>query len=142
MADKISSEKRSEIMSKIKGTDTKIEIMVRKYLYKKGFRYRKNCSDILGTPDISIKKYKVAIFVNGCFWHGHEGCKKFKIPKTRTEFWSTKISKNIDRDQKVISRLESEGWNIFVIWECEIESDFDRTMELLVDGLIKIKTQI
>ncbi len=142
MADKISSEKRSEIMSKIKGTDTKIEIMVRKYLYKKGFRYRKNCSDILGTPDISIKKYKVAIFVNGCFWHGHEGCKKFKIPKTRTEFWSIKISKNIDRDQKVISRLESEGWNVFVIWECEIESDFDRTMELLVDGLIKIKTQI
>lgn len=100
MPDKVSKEKRSEIMSHIRGKDTTIEISVRKWLYAKGLRYRKNTKSIMGTPDLSIKKYKIAIFVNGCFWHGHENCKHFKLPQSNVEFWKEKIDRNIERDLK------------------------------------------
>ena len=94
MADTFSKEKRHEIMSKVKSKDTKIEIKVRKWLYGHGVRYRKNCKNILGKPDISIKKYKIAIFVHGCFWHGHTGCPNFRLPKSNTIYWKNKIKKN------------------------------------------------
>lgn len=109
-------------MSQIKSKNTKPEEKVRKYLFSKGFRYRKNDKRLLGTPDIVLPKYKTVIFVNGCFWHGHSGCKYFVMPKTNTEFWSKKINKNIERDSRQIRELKDRGWNVIVIWECELKS--------------------
>ena len=112
---------RSYNMSCIKGKNTKPEAIVRKYLFSKGFRYRKNDKRLPGTPDIVLPRYKSVIFVNGCFWHGHHGCRYFVIPKTNTDFWVDKITTNCIRDQKKISELESLGWNVIVIWECDIK---------------------
>jgi DNA mismatch endonuclease (patch repair protein) len=114
-------EKRSRIMSKIKSKDTKIEVITRKYLFAHGFRYRKNYKKLPGTPDIVLPKYKTAIFINGCFWHGHQGCKYFSIPKSRTDFWINKINKNIQRDKKNIQCLQNMGWSVIVIWGCELK---------------------
>ena len=113
---------RSYNMSRIKGKDTKPEILVRKYLFSKGFRYRINVKTLPGKPDIVLKKYKTAIFINGCFWHGHEGCKYFVWPKTREEFWKEKIYANIERDKRNIQKLKDAGWNVIVIWECELKN--------------------
>ena len=114
---------RSYNMSQIKGKNTKPELLVRKYLFSQGFRYRVNVRSLPGTPDIVLKKYKTAIFINGCFWHGHEGCKYFVWPKTREAFWKEKINKNIRRDAQNIEKLKSAGWNVIVIWECELKKD-------------------
>ncbi|MDP3058513.1 MAG: very short patch repair endonuclease [bacterium] len=95
MTDTFSKEKRHEIMSKIRSKDTKIEIKVRHWLYQHGVRYRKNCNDIVGKPDIAIKKYKIAIFVHGCFWHGHENCKYYRLPKSNQEYWQDKLEKTL-----------------------------------------------
>jgi DNA mismatch endonuclease (patch repair protein) len=97
MTDTFSKEKRHEVMSKIRGKDTKIEIKVRHWLYHHGIRYRKNCKDIAGKPDIAIKKYKIAIFIHGCFWHGHENCKYYRLPKSNTEFWKDKLKRIKER---------------------------------------------
>lgn len=138
MADTISKEKRHEVMSKIRSKDTQIEIKVRHWLYQHGIRYRKNCKDIPGRPDIAIKKYKIAIFIHGCFWHGHENCKISHVPKTRVEYWQAKINKNIHRDQSIIHKLHNLGWSTFVIWECQIESDFEVTMDNLLKDILAI----
>lgn len=138
MADTFSKEKRHEVMSKIRSKDTKIEIQVRHWLYHHGIRYRKNCKDIPGKPDIAIKKYKIAIFVHGCFWHGHELCTNFCIPKSNVDFWRKKIETNRARDQKNINELTRLGWNVFVLWECQIESMFEETMENLLNQIAKI----
>jgi len=141
MADTVSKEKRHDTMSKIKSNDTKIEIMVRHWLYHHGIRYRKNCKDITGKPDIAIKKYKIAIFVNGCFWHGHEDCKISHIPKSSVEYWQQKINKNKHRDELNKMKLEEDGWNVFLVWECDINFDFDGTMQqLLININQSIKT--
>jgi DNA mismatch endonuclease (patch repair protein) len=108
-------------MSMIKGKNTKPEIMVRKFLFQNGFRYRINYSKLPGKPDIVLPKYKTVIFVNGCFWHGHNGCKYFVIPKTRTDWWLEKINGTIERDKKKISELETLGWKVLTIWECELK---------------------
>ncbi len=113
---------RSYNMSQIKGKETKPEVIVRKYLFSKGFRYRKNVKKLPGSPDIVLPKYKTCIFVNGCFWHGHKGCPKFVVPKTNTEFWLNKINTNRNRDDKAISQLISSGWNVITIWECDLVS--------------------
>ena len=115
---------RSYNMSQIKGKNTKPEGMVRKYLFAQGFRYRKNDKKLPGTPDIVLPKYKTVIFVNGCFWHGHEGCKYFVWPKSNPDFWKRKIQTNISRDQKIIELLEKQGWNVIVIWECELRKTY------------------
>lgn len=120
--DKFSKEKRSEIMSKISGKETKLEILVRRYLFKQGFRYRKNVKDLPGKPDIVLPKYKTVIFVNGCFWHGHLGCKKAALPSTNIEFWKKKIDSNILRDKKEHVQLRSMGYRVIVIWQCQISS--------------------
>lgn len=134
MTDTFSKEKRHEVMSKIRSKDTKIEIKVRHWLYHHGIRYRKNCKDIAGKPDIAIKKYKIAIFIHGCFWHGHENCKYYRLPKSNVDYWQNKIKKNIDRDLKNIDSLKRNGWNVFVIWECQLKKDFDKVMgELLLE---------
>ena len=138
MPDIFSKEKRHDIMTNIRSNDTKCEIIARHWLFSRGLRYRKNVKSIIGKPDIAIKKYKIAIFINGCFWHGHENCKNFKIPKTNVDFWKSKIEKNIDRDQKVIRTLRDLGWQVFVIWECQLESSFESIMS---DLLTKINDE-
>ena len=110
--------KRSEIMAKISGKETKPEILVRKYLFSKGYRYRKNVKTLPGSPDIVLSKYKTVIFINGCFWHGHN-CKRAKLPETRKEIWDGKIRDNIGRDKRNTITLETLGWNVITIWQCE-----------------------
>ena len=118
--DNRSKEARSKNMSHIPSKNTKPEETVRKYLFSQGFRYRKNVSYLPGKPDIVLPKYKTVVFVNGCFWHGHEGCKWFVPPKTNTEFWSAKFKYNIERDKRNYSKLEELGWKVLIVWECEI----------------------
>lgn len=136
MTDTFSKEKRHEVMSKIRGKDTKIEIKVRHWLYHHGIRYRKNCKDIAGKPDIAIKKYKIAIFIHGCFWHGHENCKYYRLPKSNVEYWEDKIEKNKNRDREIIENLQSMGWNVFVVWECQVKSNFESVMESLLNEIL------
>lgn len=116
-------------MSRIKGKDTKIEVEVRKYLFSKGYRFRKNDKRYPGKPDIILPKYHVAIFVHGCFWHRHEGCKDATTPKTRTEFWLEKFDKNVKNDQIKQEKLRELGWKVIVIWECELKRSFQETMD-------------
>ena len=129
MSDKLTPEKRSWNMSRIKGKDTKIEVEVRKYLFSKGYRFRKNDKRYPGKPDIVLPTYHVAIFVHGCFWHRHEGCKDATTPKTRTEFWLEKFDKNVKNDQIKQEKLRELGWKVIVIWECELKRSFQETMD-------------
>ncbi|WP_270525134.1 very short patch repair endonuclease [Longibaculum muris] len=126
---------RSKIMSRIKGKDTSIELKVRKYLYHHGFRYKKNDKSLPGTPDIVITKYKVAIFINGCFWHHHHNCKYAVYPKTRKEYWIPKIEKNVDNDIKHYQQLEELDYRVIVVWECEINEIFEYRMEQLIEEI-------
>ena len=123
MSDKLTPEKRSWNMRRIKGKETKIEVEVRKYLFSKGYRFRKKDKRYPGKPDIVLPKYHVAIFVHGCFWHRHEGCKDATTPKTRTEFWLEKFDKNVKNDRIKQEKLRELGWKVIVIWECEIKKD-------------------
>jgi len=122
MGDIYSKTKRSSIMSKISGKETKPEILVRKYLFSKGFRFRKNVANLPGHPDIVLQKYKAAIFIHGCFWHGHSGCSKSKLPTTRAEFWRKKIGRTIERDKEKINELVTLGWRVAVVWECGLKN--------------------
>lgn len=119
--DIFSKSKRSEIMSKISSKNTKPEILIRRFLFSKGFRYRKNVKELPGKPDIVLKKYKTVIFFHGCFWHGHT-CKLGKLPETRKEFWQAKIESNKERDTIVEAKLKEGGWNIISIWQCEFNN--------------------
>lgn len=129
MADIYSKEKRSEIMSKISGKETKPEIVVRKFLFKKGFRFRKNDKRYYGNPDIVLPKYRTIIFIHGCFWHGHH-CRAAKLPVTRTEFWKNKISENTERDKRNTAELKKQNWNIITVWQCELSKKEKREMRL------------
>lgn len=120
MADKISKDARSHIMSRIRSINTKPEIVVRKYLFSKGLRYRKNDSRYPGTPDIVLPRYHTVIFVHGCFWHKHEGCRYASLPESNQEFWKDKLEKNLLRDSKNKNKLEQMGWRVFIVWECEL----------------------
>lgn len=131
-------ETRSYNMSRIRGKDTKPEELVRKYLFSQGFRYRKNDARLPGKPDIVLPKYKTVIFVNGCFWHGHEGCHYFVWPKNNAEFWKKKIGSNIERDAKNHALLAKLGWNVIVVWECELKrSTAEETLNLLVHCIVQ-----
>lgn len=121
MADVHDKATRSYNMSRIKNKNTKPEILVRKFLFANGFRYRINDKKLPGKPDIVLPKYKTVIFVNGCFWHGHEDCKYFKLPATRTGWWKEKIEKNIENDLKKHAQLKLAGYKVIVIWECELK---------------------
>ena len=112
---------RSFNMSRIKGKQTKPEIIVRKYLFSNGFRYRINDKRLPGTPDIVLPKYRTVMFVNGCFWHGHEGCRFFVWPQNNADFWRSKILANVERDHKKESELKALGWNVIVVWECQLK---------------------
>ena len=127
---------RSYNMSRIKGKNTKPEEIVRKYLFSKGFRYRKNDKKLPGTPDIVLPKYKTVIFVNGCFWHGHKGCRYATRPKTNEEFWEAKIARNRHRDEVTEAHLEALGWTVITIWECELRGGAAQArLEALADEI-------
>ncbi len=123
MADVHSKEVRSYNMSQIKGKNTKPEMLVRRYLHAQGFRYGLHNKKLPGKPDLVLRKYKTVIFVHGCFWHGHEGCKYFTIPKTRTEWWTQKIKRNKELDSQHVEGLESKNWKVIVVFECELKKD-------------------
>ena len=123
MTDVHDSKTRSYNMSQIKSKNTKPEIFVRKYLHSKGLRFRLHNNKLPGKPDLTLPKYHSVIFVNGCFWHGHNGCKYFTLPKTRTEWWKEKIEESRKRDQSAKSLLKEKGWRVFVIWECDLKQD-------------------
>ena len=127
---------RSYNMSQIKSKDTTPEIIVRKYLFSHGYRYRINYPKLKGKPDIVLPKYKTVIFINGCFWHGHNNCKYFVIPKTRTEWWIEKITNNVKRDEKNHKFLKDSGWEVIVIWGCQLRTDKRvQTLNSLLDKL-------
>lgn len=136
--DNHSKEVRSYNMSKIRSTGTKPEEIVRKYLFSKGLRYRKNVKTLPGKPDIVFPKYKTVVFVNGCFWHGHQNCRYFVMPKSNTEYWENKINNNIARDKIIYERLSKLGWNVLIVWECELKKDKrDNTLECLYNSVLR-----
>lgn len=137
MADVHNKETRSFNMSRIRSQDTKPEMLIRKFLFANGFRYRIHVKSLPGKPDIVLPKYKTIIFINGCFWHGHSGCKYFVVPKTRTEFWLSKIQKNISNDLLNHNNLEVLGYKVIIIWECDVKN------KSIFDSLVqKIKSPI
>ena len=121
VADIKTKEARSYNMSRIRCKNTKPEEIVRKYLFSQGFRYRKNVKRLPGSPDIVLPKYRTVVFVNGCFWHKHEGCKYFVWPKNNAVFWKTKIESNVVRDRQKEAQLIALGWNVIVVWECQLK---------------------
>ncbi len=131
MADNHTKEIRSMNMSRIRSTNSKPEELVRKHLFFRGFRYRKNVKDLPGRPDIVLPKYKTVVFVNGCFWHKHD-CPRFVWPASNTEYWTKKINGNAERDLQNKQRLEEAGWRVFTVWECQLKKDrFQKSMENL-----------
>ena len=120
MADKLNTQQRHHCMSRIRGKDTKPELLVRKGLHARGFRFRLQDRNLPGRPDIVLPKYGVAIMVNGCFWHGHRGCQYATKPKSNVEFWETKIARNKHRDEVTSAHLEALGWTVIIVWECEL----------------------
>lgn len=136
MADVHTKKQRSFNMSRIKGKDTKPEMLVRKFLHANGFRYKLHDKKLPGKPDIVLPKYKTVIFVHGCFWHGHANCKYFKIAKTRTKWWLEKINKNKANDTKAIQALKKDAWKIIQIWECDLKPlKLERTLQSLLKKL-------
>jgi DNA mismatch endonuclease (patch repair protein) len=127
---------RSYNMSQIKGKNTKPEMLVRKFLFSKGYRYRLHVKNLPGKPDIVLPKYKTIIFINGCFWHGHENCKYYVIPKTRTKWWLDKINSTKQKDFENFLQLSESGWKIVTIFECELKGDkLNKTLNKLLDEL-------
>lgn len=139
MADVHDKKTRSFNMSRIKGKDTKPEMLVRKYLFSKGFRYKLHDKSLPGKPDLVFPKLKTALFIHGCYWHGHENCKYFVPPKTRTDWWLDKIGKNKLRDSENLSKLKNEGWKVITIFECELKSS---VREATLDNLQKMLAEI
>ena len=132
MSDHLTIEQWHKNMAAVRSKDTKPEMVVRKYLWSRGFRYRVNNPRLPGHPDIVLRKYHTCIFVNGCFWHGHEGCKYYRVPKTNTEFWERKISRNRERDREEQKQLARMGWHCITVWECELKGERrEKTLESL-----------
>ena len=142
MADILSPEKRSRLMANVHGKDTAIEKKVRSLLHKKGYRFRKHVAGLPGSPDIVLPKYKAVIFVHGCFWHGHEGCRKSRLPTTRQAFWEEKRAANLERDARKISELINSGWRVAVLWQCGLEkaTAFSHNVNELEDWLNSDRT--
>lgn len=132
MTDHVNKSKRSEIMRSVKGRNTGPEIIVRRYLFSKGFRYQVHVKKLAGTPDIVLKKFAAVVFVHGCFWHGHTGCKKSSLPKSRTEWWRLKIDRNKENDKKNRFLLENAGWRVFDVWQCDLTARREETLVELV----------
>jgi DNA mismatch endonuclease, patch repair protein len=136
MADVHDKVTRSYNMSRIRSTNTKPEMLVRRYLHSRGFRYRLHDKKLPGKPDIVLPKYKTVIFIHGCFWHGHDGCRYYVVPKTRTEWWLNKINTNIANDFKAAKALKKEGWRIINLWECDLKpANVEKTLFSLLRKL-------
>ncbi|MDF7664245.1 very short patch repair endonuclease [Bifidobacterium sp. ESL0763] len=138
-AEKYERGTRSYIMSHIRGKDTKIEVLVRRYLFARGLRFRKNDKRYPGHPDVVLPKWHAMVFVNGCFWHMHSGCPKYRLPKSNVEFWTAKLLRNHERDARQKAELEAQGWRVIVVWECELtkvrrEQTLERLYRQIVDG--------
>ena len=131
-----SRETRSYNMSRIRGKNTRPEELVRKFLFRHGFRFRKNVKQLPGCPDIVLPKYRTVIFVNGCFWHVHEGCSKFVWPSSNEDFWRNKLLENKKRDQENFLKLSEMGWKVLIVWECELKN-FDCRLNHLIDDIRK-----
>lgn len=137
MADNHTKDVRSRNMSRIRSKDTKPEEKVRKYLFSKGFRYRKNVRSLPGCPDIVLPKYKTVVFVNGCFWHKHD-CPRFVWPSSNEEYWKPKILKNVERDIRNQALLEEQGWQVLIVWECQLKRKlFQETMNHLIEQIVR-----
>ena len=143
MADVMTPEQRSRCMAAIKGKDTKPEMIVRKYLFSRGLRFRVQVRKLPGNPDIVLPRYRTVIFVNGCFWHGHEGCRYFRLPKSNIEFWEQKIKNNVARDVRNENELKSLGWRVIRVWECDIKRAAGREeyLQSLYDTITKPQTE-
>ena len=138
MADRLSKEERSELMSHIRSVNTKPEVALRRALWRRGFRYRVNVKNLPGSPDIVLPKHRTVVFVHGCFWHAHKGCKIYHLPQTNTEFWLAKVTRNQERDQEVWRQLEAKGWSVVIVWECElVKAKFDGTVERVANEIIE-----
>ena len=136
MPDVLTPQQRHRCMSHIRSKATKPEMLVRKWLWSHGYRYRLNVKNVPGKPDIVMRKYRTAIFVNGCFWHGHKGCKQFVLPKTNTEFWQNKIENNRQRDKRNYYILLQNGWQVIVLWQCELSHErIEKTMQAVALSL-------
>lgn len=136
MTDVFTKQKRSQIMSKIKGRDTKPELLVRSMLHRMGYRFRLHVESMTGKPDIVLPRYGKLIFVNGCFWHGHKACSKGSTPKSNKEFWEKKISTNICRDRSVRRQLHKQGWTVLTIWECQTRNL--ESLSLILNKFMKL----
>jgi|SRR5579863_1593378 len=136
MSDVHSARVRSYNMSRIKSKNTKPELVIRKLLHSAGFRFRLHASDLPGKPDIVLKKYGTVVFVHGCFWHGHEHCRYFVVPKTRTKWWLNKINVNRANDREAMEKLQDAGWNVLVLWECELRKNtIEQTLEQVIQKI-------
>lgn len=139
MPDPLTPEQRHRCMASIHNSDTRPERLVRRFLFACGMRYRINVKRLPGTPDIVMRKYHTVIFINGCFWHGHEGCKYFRMPHTNTSFWEKKIHRNRKRDKRNEEQLQAMGWNVVTIWECELKpAAREQTLDKLYIGLQRV----
>lgn len=137
MVDKVSKEIRSYNMSQIRSKDTKPEILVRSFLFSKGLRFRKNDKRYSGSPDIVLPKYKTIVFVHGCFWHLHEGCKYAVMPKSNVDFWQKKLYRNRERDEINKNKLENMGWKVLIVWECQLKKqNIQQTLNTLYNQII------
>lgn len=135
MSDVLTKEQRHRCMSNVKSKNTKPEIMVRKFLFSNGYRYRVNRKDLPGKPDIVLPKYRSVVFINGCFWHGHQNCRYATIPESNHEFWLAKITGNVERDKQTRERLSQMGWRVIDIWQCQLKP---REKETTLNNLISI----
>lgn len=147
MADNLTNPQRRKCMSNIHSKNTAPEVLLRNSLWHHGFRYRVNDKRLPGKPDIVLPKYRTVVFAHGCFWHGHLGCKKYVIPKSNTDYWIKKVSRNKQRDEEVWRQLEAKGWSVIIVWECEMEKkQFSETMErvekeIVANGELYLKLQ-
>ncbi len=142
MVDVMSSAVRSALMSRIRAKNTKPEIMVRRQLWARGFRFRLHGKGLAGKPDLLLPKWRAVVFVHGCFWHRHEGCPLFRLPKTRTEFWDAKLTANRQRDLAAVEELLRLGWRVAVVWECAIRLDPAATTDQLAEWISDHRTRI
>ena len=117
-----SKEKRRQIMAAVRSKDTEPEMLVRRFLWSRGMRYRVHVANVPGTPDLAVRRHKLAIFIHGCFWHGHDGCSRGKLPKSRLEYWDAKIQANKHRDSLIAEQLNREGWYQLIVWECQLRT--------------------
>jgi len=140
LVDSLTPEQRSAQMSRIRGSNTKLEVLVRKGLHARGLRYRLGGAKLPGRPDIVLPKYRMVVFVHGCFWHGHD-CPLYRLPKTRPEFWADKISKNRSRDKRVIADLEASCWRVLIVWECCLRGKSVAEQASFLDELVEMIRQ-